>query len=149
MEIPKFLLDPNRKLLTVQPFTNVIDFTALAQGASADGNFTTQSDSDFVILKTTYYAHTVTTGAPSDSGRLLPWVEVTLQDSGSGRRLMNAGVMLTSLFGTGELPYIWPVPYKINGNSTFTATLENVTTGAGESYVIRLSFHGVKLLYGM
>lgn len=148
MEIPGFLLDQRRALLMLQPFTQNITFTGLATATSADGSFTTQNDSDFIITKTTYYCHTVTTAAPTESTRVIPWATVLLKDSGSGRQLQDSATMLSALFGTGELPYIWGMPYKVNGNSTITATVANITTGAGETYNIRLQFHGVKVFYG-
>lgn len=148
MKIPELLIDQKRHLLMIQPFTQNINFTALATATSANGSFTTQNDSDFVITKTTYYCALATTAAPTESTRVIPWATVVLADSGSGRNLMDGATMVSAIFGTGELPYIWGMPYKVNGNSTITATLANITTGAGESYVIRLQFHGVKIFYG-
>ena len=148
MEIPEFLLRNNERLLEFQPFTNNIDFASLATGANIDGSFTSQNDSDFIILKTTYYCHTVQTTAPTNATRIIPWATVQLNDTGSGRNLMSSATMVSAVFGTGELPFIWQAPYLVKGNSTITATLANITTGAGEAYIIRLQFHGVKIFYG-
>lgn len=148
MQIPSILLDPKRNLLQIQPFVHSINFSALATAVSADGSFTTQNDSDFIITKTTYTAVLVTTAALTESTQIRPLATVLLTDSGSGRNLSAEAVMIDAMFGRGQLPYIWSMPYKVNGNSTMTATLANITTGAGESYTIRLQFHGVKVFYG-
>jgi|SRR3990170_3626755 hypothetical protein len=148
MRIPEILLDPKRSLLMIQPFTYSINYASLATATSIDGSFTTQNDSDFIITKTTYYSAPATTAGPTESNQIKPWLTVLLTDSGSGRNLMAEAVMVDSLFGSAKLPFIWSMPYKVNGNSTMTASLANISTGAGEAYVCRLQFHGVKIFYG-
>ena len=148
MQIPSRLVDPTRHLMMVQPFTQNLTYTSLLTATNAVDSFTTQNDSDLIITKTTYFCHTVTTSAPTESTRVIPWATVLMTDTASGRQLMDEATMLTALFGTGELPFIWPEPYKISNNSTFSVTVANITTGAGETYNIRLQFHGIKLFYG-
>lgn len=148
MRIPEILLDNKRSLLRIQPFTYSIDYASLATATNINGNFTTDNDSDFIITKTTFYSAPATTAGPTASNKIIPWLTVLLTDSGSGRNLMDGPVMVSSMFGSGELPFIWSMPYKVSGNSTITANLANITTGAGEAYVTRLQFHGVKIFYG-
>ncbi len=146
MQIPNILLDQKRNLLQIQPFIHSINFASLAAGASASGSFTTQNDSDFIIMKTTFYASLAVATALTESTRILPLATVLLTDSGSGRNLQAEATQINALFGNANLPYIWPMPYKVNGNSTVTAALANYATG--EAYVVRLQFHGVKVFYG-
>lgn len=148
MQIPEALLDRRRNLLAIQPFQYPINFSALATATSADGSFTTDNDSDFIIMKTTYYASLVTTAALTESTQIRPLATVLLVDSSSGRQLSSGAVQITGLFGDGKLPYIWTMPYKVPGNGTITATLANYSSGGGESYTVRLLFHGVKVFYG-
>lgn len=160
MQIPNRLVDPNRHLMMVQPFIHRINFASLAAAATATGSFTTQNDSDFVITKTTYFCFQdvavfndtaiAAMGGLTANKRILPPVTCQLNDSGSGRNLLEAGIPISTLFGDAQLPYIWSEPYKLSGNSTMTATLENLSTAAGgnQAFVIRLQFHGVKLFYG-
>lgn len=160
MQIPNRLVDQTKHLMVVQPFIHRINFASLAAAATATGTFTTQNDSDFIITKTTYFcfqdvATFNDTGIAAMGGltankQILPPVLCLLNDSGSGRNLQEAGVPITSLFGDGKLPYIWSEPYRLSGNSTMTASLENLSTAAGgnQAFVIRLQFHGVKLFYG-
>jgi hypothetical protein len=148
MQIPSILLDQRRNLLSIQPFVHNINFAALATATSADGSFTTQNDSDFIIMKTTFYASLVTTAALTEATQIRPLATVLLVDSSSGRQLSDGAVQINAMFGDGKLPYIWSMPYKVNGNGTITATLANYSTGAGESYTVRLQFHGVKIFYG-
>lgn len=148
MRIPEILLDNKHSLLMIQPFTYSINYASLATATNIDGSFTTDNDSDFIITKTTFYSAPTTAAGPTESNQIIPWLTVLLSNSSSGRNLSDGAVMVSSLFGSAKLPFIWSMPYKVSGNTTITANLANITTGAGEAYVCRLQFHGVKIFYG-
>lgn len=133
-----------RKNFTLDPFVFPISFLPLAASATATGQFVTQADSGFAIVKTSFTIASnvdVFVANISDIPRYAPQV-ITLSDSGSGRDLSSAAVAINTLFGTGELPFIWPRPKVLDPNSTFTARIQNLVATA---FNIRLSFLGFKI----
>lgn len=141
-----------RKSYWFDPFTFTTNFVTpnqLAASATATLNFVAQNDSAFVICKTTYLI-TDTANAmiaeaqPFGSGLTTGGVRilVTLNDSGSGRSLMDSGVPIDSLFGTAQRPYCWAAPKVLDPNSTFSTTLQNLVATA---YHVRLAYHGYKV----
>lgn len=121
-------------------FTYAFTFTALAPGTSAVQNVVMQADSDFILQKLTYGSD-IAGGALTDSTRIIPLCTIVIIDSGSGRQSMNAAADLTTLFGTGEIPFILPQPKVFLANSNVSVTLANIS--AATTYNIRLSFIGM------
>jgi hypothetical protein len=122
-------------------FVYALSFSALAAGTNATQNLTIQADSDFILQKLTYEAD-LAAAAQTDSGRIIPLCSVLIVDSGSGRQSMNIAAGLTTLFGTGQIPFILPQPKVFLAQSNISVTLANIS--AATTYNIRLSFIGVK-----
>lgn len=133
-----------RKRFTLDPFTFNVNFLPLAASNTDSGNFITQADSGFAIVKTAFTIASdvnVYVANVSDTPKYAP-VIVTLSDSGSGRDLSNSGVSIGSYFGSGERPFLWCRPKVLDPNSTFVAKVQNLVATA---YNIRLAFHGYKI----
>lgn len=143
---PRAVADPRalKHQYRLDPFTFVINFLPLAASDTATDDFITQADSGFAICKTSYTVASnvnVFVANISDTPKYAPFV-ITLSDSGSGRDLSNAPVSINTYFGTGERPYIWPIPKILDPNSTFTVRIQNLVATA---FNVRLSFHGYKI----
>lgn len=111
--------------------------TGIAVGGTTSGSFNVDNDSDFLWQKGTYFAN-------GDSENTPPVVTVTIKDTTSGRDLMTAAVPIPAMFGTGELPFILPVPKLLPKTSTITVNFANISAAENYSY-LALEFHGQKL----
>ncbi len=138
-----------------QPYTFEVDFaTTIIQGATnlfaapaaaggqSVGNFLVDTSSPFVLVSSTYQAD-VAGAAVTVSTRPAPNVVITIQDQSSNRNWMNGPVPIPSLFGIGTLPYFWPQPRLLPGNTNVQMTLTNYDAASVPN--IRLSFHGYRL----
>lgn len=118
---------------------------ALGVAGTSTVNITIQADSDFLVEKLTYNADAA--GATqTDSSRLLPNVHVQIENTGSGRKLMNVQFPLTGLFGYGALPFILPRTYLFPASSTLQILLTSFE--AAVTPFITLNFIGRKLYWG-
>lgn len=122
-------------------YTYQVTALALAAAGVATPSFQIESNSDFYLHKMTYIAD-IALAAVTDSTRVIPLVTILINDSGTGENLMSAAVPLSSIMGTGSLPFILPYPRKIAATSTIQLTLTNFS--AATTYNLRLSFIGVK-----
>lgn len=124
-------------------FVYEVDFTTgIAAGATSNGSFTVQANSDFKWLKACYFAD-IALGNQTNDTRVIPLATVLVMDQGSGRQLMSTAVPISSIFGTGEIPFILPNPKIFAAKSTVAVTVANFS--GATAYNIRLSFIGVKL----
>jgi hypothetical protein len=80
---------------------------AVAPAATVVSNILIQADSAFEIIKLVGYAD-VAGAAETANTRVIPNALILITDTGSGRQLMSAAVPYGSLFGAGEMPFIWP-----------------------------------------
>lgn len=123
-------------------FTYEIDFTAIAAaGGTSQNSFTVQADSNFLWQ----YGAQVTdiaAAAYTESTRPVPLLQCTIQDASSGRQLMSNAVPVSSLFGTGQLPFLLPSPRFFRAQTQVTVNLVNFS--AATIYNIKLSFIGTK-----
>ena len=138
-----------KQMLSVQeePFIYSADFTtaaaqALAPGATGTVNINIQADADFRILAGAYFAD-LAGAAQTDGTRVVALANVLLTDTGSGRNFMDRNVPIPSLFGTGELPFPWPMPKEMRARSTLQVQATNFS--AATTYSFSLAFIGVKL----
>lgn len=128
---------------TTDFFVYEVDFTAgIAAGATSNGSFNVQADSDFKWLKACYFAD-IAVGAQTQSTQVIPLATVLITDQGSGRQLMSLAVPIYNIFGSGQIPFILPVPKLFAAKSTVAVTVANFS--AATTYNIRLSFIGVKV----
>lgn len=137
-----------------QPYTFEVDFStgtganlragafaAPAPGANTPGNFLVDSSAPFMLVSSTYVADLV--GVAQLSGTLIaPLATVMIADQSSNRNWMNVPVPVLSLFGTAQLPYLWPQPRLIPANTNVQVTLANYETANTNN--VRLSFHGYR-----
>ena len=73
-----------------------------------------------------------------------PEISVIIKDTGSGRNLMDEPVPITTLAGSGALPFILPIPKVIKASSTLEVQFNNYS-GATSYDDIYLVFHGQKV----
>ena len=119
------------------------DFAAASftAGAALNGSIEIQADSDFVWQKASFFAD-IAAAAQTDSSRVLPLSTVQLIDTGSGRNLFENAVPVPSVYGTGELPFVLPIPRLFFARSTIQVQVTNFS--AATAYGLRLSFIGYK-----
>lgn len=122
-------------------FTYGLTFLALAPAGTATGQIAIQADSDFIWQKATFFADIA--AASQNMGTLLvPLVSILITDSGAGRQLMNTAVPVTTIFGTGEIPFILPRPRIFRAQTVLSVQVSNFD--AAVTYNLRLSFIGEK-----
>jgi hypothetical protein len=73
----------------------------------------------------------------------LPNVTILITDTSSGRALMNQPAPLSSLFGTGQLPFILPTSKLFQSRGSVQVSITNLSTTVYTN--IYLSFIGTKL----
>ena len=128
----------------VIPFypNNNLPAGGLVSGATATGVVNIDTDSDFFWQKGMYFA----TEADADetlSSEIVPLIGVTIQDTTTGRNLSNDNVPVTSIFGTGSLPFINPIEKYFAARAQIKATITNFS--AATTYTrLYLVFSGIK-----
>jgi len=118
------------------------NFDALVSGASSTGNINIQADSDFVLQKLTFFAD-ISGNAQTNSDRVVPLCSIQITDSGSGRQLFEFATPVSSIFGTGELPFILPTPKLFPARSTITINVANFSDST--DYNLKFAFIGYKV----
>lgn len=135
--------------VAAEAFTyNAVYWLAGANNALAAGvinvpfQINIQADANFLLLNQTYAANQL--NAAYNSGAVpVPNILVTLTDMGTSASMMDVGVPVQNIFGTGQFPYILPNPKLLMAKSSFQVLVTNIDAAAG--YNLRLSFNGVKL----
>lgn len=120
---------------------NIFAAPTAAGALSVTGNFIVDSSSPFMLVSTAYQSD-VAAAAVTQSTRPSPNQVVMIQDQSSNRNFMNAPVPVPSLFGTGQLPYFWPIARLIPANSQIVITMTNYDAASVPN--TRLSFHGYR-----
>lgn len=127
-------------------FVYVLAFNSMAAGATKTVVLNIQSDADFIWMKSTRFANLHGGTAPFTNAQLSELQITNFQDSGSGRNLISTSTgnsMVDNIFGTGELPFIMPIPRIFKANANFNVTLLNVSA-ANQYDNITLALVGVK-----
>lgn len=120
-------------------FVYSVLYATIVSGQSQSASINFEQDSDFSLDKTAYFV-----GVNNEAAtRELAQATVTLQDTGSGRYLMNGPVALTAIFGTGQLPFILPEPKIFVARSTLLIAVANY--GGTDLVNLYLTFIGTKL----
>lgn len=114
---------------------------ALAPAGVATDQIAIEADSNFVWIKSSFQAD-IAGAALTDSTRIIPNVDVQMIDTGSGRQILNGPIPIASLFGTGELPFVLPIPQILKANSTLR--IDFTSREAANTLNIRLAFIGYK-----
>lgn len=110
-------------------FTYTVSFDTLAPGADITDTITTTTDADFIWLKSCYTVFTGLANGLTEETQVVPLLDMTINDSGSGRNLQQEPVFVASQAGRGQLPYILPVPRVFKGNSNVGFNFRNFSTG--------------------
>lgn len=123
-------------------FTYEVDFSGVAAaGGTAQNTFTVQADSNFLWQYGCFFAD-ISGATQTDSSRVIPDIQVMVQDTSSGRNLMSAPVPVTNVFGYGSLPFLLPTPRFFRAQTQVVVSLIN--SSAATAYDLRLSFIGTK-----
>ena len=124
-------------------YTYTAGFTGasvLAAGASLTDIINFESDSDFIWTKSTFVAYDA---AVTSNGNKNVAITVSINDSGTGRNLQQEPTPITSMAGTGSLPFILPQARTIKGNSTVQFVFTNFSAADTYQYCY-LTLHGFK-----
>lgn len=119
------------------------DLLPLGVGASFTDNIAIQDDSHFLVAGAVC---TVRTNAAPPVIVPQPALTVTIEDTGSGRNLQNRALDIENVFGTAQLPNIWPYPKLIRRASSIATTFANNT---GIAVQIRYLYIGFKVFPGI
>jgi hypothetical protein len=122
-------------------------YTYVANATIAHGTNTTttiqiEADAHFVLQKLVQFSD-IALAVQTDSSRVLPLVTLLIQDTGSGRQLMQNPIAIPEMFGHGELPFVLSNPRLFMRNSTIQLTWANYS--AATDYNLRLGFIGLKV----
>jgi hypothetical protein len=139
------IIDALRRNLSVieEPFVYTAQFDNLASGATATDLISIQADADFKIMAATFQVNNNGAVLTSATAPNQPNVSVLLTDTGNGRNLMDQAIPIPCLFGTGQLPFIWPVPKLMSARSTLQ--VQATSFEAAQAWDLTLHFIGVKL----
>lgn len=126
-------------------FIYTLEFLALAAGAQDEDAIQIEALSAFKWLKAAAFVDIAGDPLQEDT-QLVPFVTINIRDGGSGRILFQNPVMLETTFGTGQLPFILPVPRIFMQRSSVIVSVDNISTN---TYNLRLAFIGMKVFpYG-
>lgn len=120
-------------------FTYIAEFLPLGASATTPVNVPIQADSDFELTQLTGDVRTL---VADEVVIAAPNLLVTLLDQGTGRQLMQAGVLFTNLIGTAQRPAILPVPKQIRANSVIQVVCQNLVAA---TRFVRIALMGYKL----
>ena len=123
-------------------FTYSADFLPLAAGGTLTVDISIQADSDFAIVAGVRVVTDVANTAFIDP---VPQT-VTILDASSGRQFQDRAVHIDNLFGTAQLPALWPMTKLIRANSTLSTTLINLDGANARN--TRISYLGFKIFTG-
>lgn len=127
------------------PYAYGLTFTGLAQAATAVQQLNIQSNADFVLTHLTHRA-SIAAAAQTVSNKTAPFVRALFTDNGSSANFTQNAVDLESYSTNGDgIPKALPYPRIISGRSSVTCQLTNYSGGAGETYLIDLTFHGIQV----
>jgi hypothetical protein len=126
-------------------FTYELTLGPMAAGAADVDNFQVQAAYDFYWFKSEAFVYDA--AGLGVSTLQWPLITVTLQDGSTTEQMTSQAAAVSSLFGTGQIPYILPQPHLVTGGSNFNVTATNGHTTT--AYSVRLAFSGVHVFKGM
>lgn len=125
----------------VQGSTNVFPAPAAVGGVSI-GNFLVDTSAPFMLVSSQFSADLAGAAVQVGTRQSPNWV-ITIQDQSSNRNWMNGPVPVPSIFGDARLPYFWPQPRLLPGNTNVQMTVTNYDAAAVLN--VRLTFSGYRL----
>jgi hypothetical protein len=115
----------------------------LANTVSATDIIAIEADANFVVQKLAIFADIAGAVQTFDS-QVLPLLNITIQDSGSGRNLQDQATPVANIAGSGRLPFILPKPRLFKSKSNINVGFTNFSNAT--TYLnITLSFIGYKI----
>lgn len=123
-------------------FVYTASFLALAPNGTAQQAIQVQADSDFKWVMSSYEAD-IAAAAFEQATAPVPNVTLQIVDTGSGRQLFSNPIPIPSVFGTGQLPFVLPIPRIFKARSSIQLIAANFD--AAVTYNIRLSLIGTKI----
>jgi len=133
---------PQQARKIIDFYAYVVSFASIAPGATGNGSFNIDVDSDFRLEKLTYLA-AIAGAAQTRSSWVVPLITVDIKMTGSSRAFSSAPIPIPALFGTGEIPFILPTPKLLGKNTTVSIALANFD--AASTYSLYLAFIGTKI----
>lgn len=118
-------------------------FTNIAPGATGTATIMIEADSYFKWISGAFFSWIEGIDPETtDATRPIPPLLITITDSGSGRNLVNYPTPVSSLYGTGELPFVMPMPRIFQPRSTITFSATNLSST--DTWNLILDHIGVK-----
>lgn len=128
-----------------QFFTYVASLAAgatLAPAGSTTLTFNIDGQSDFFWDKGMVYVDIGNNGETA-SALPVPGILITITDTNSSQPLTNNPVPVSSIFGTGQLPFILPIRHVFFAKATVKLQIQNITDD--DTYTrVDLVFGGIK-----
>jgi hypothetical protein len=121
-----------------------LTFLAVAPGASSTLNIAIDAQSDFELRKMNQFSDIAQAGTVEGT-RVMPNVTCVITEASNSLQMMSAPIAIPSLFGSGGLPFILPIPVLFKANSIITVTLTSFD--AATTYNVRLAFIGIRRLH--
>lgn len=118
-----------------------MNFLTIAPGATAQGAFTVQSDSDFLITSVNAL---VNDPAAPETAVAADGLLIQVTDQGAGRNFYAGPVPLANVTGTGALPGFYPWPKFVDRASNVSASITSNRADA-QDVRVRLTFVGFKI----
>lgn len=123
-------------------FAYGVTVSTIAAAAVSSQTVLIEADSMFVAQKLTVFA-TLAGAAVTESTEVLPLVTLQITDQGSGRNLFNQPVALPTICGSGQRPYILPIPRAFKSNSAILFSFTNYSTAT--TYRLDVTLSGLKV----
>lgn len=117
------------------------NFLALAPAGNATQVINIDSAADFLWIKGAFMAD-IAGAAQTAATLVMPNVDVQIQLGGADKNMFASNTPLTSVFGTGQEPFVWSMPQRLYRSSALTITL--ASREAANTLNIRLSLIGWK-----
>lgn len=128
-----------RNVLSAFPFQYSTGRMAVGAVGSLGATVSTLQGSLFRMTGITVAAYKDADNLPA----LVDQVTVQLTDVGSGQRLSNVPIPVSAFAPGGDLPYLLPAPFDVEGNGSLQVDLSNPTADAITCVV---TFHGIRFL---
>lgn len=124
------------------------DFLPVSASATTTGNIQIQADSHFLCVAgvALITGTTNVTVINSPSGANAAGKLVLITDVGSAMPLMSTPVPLDNLFGTAQLPAVWPIPKLFRASGTIATQIQNLIA---TDHNVRLSYWGIRIYFNI
>lgn len=147
-QAPLYKQDAEGNRYIAEAFEYAIRFENLTGvWTQASGQIQIQADAAFVVLEQSYSFVDVTVPHVNSNVQLIPNIDVLITNTGSGRRLMNQAVKVTTVFGTGQLPFVLPSAQYFSPSSAMQVQISSPANFGAGSHTLELVFVGEKRYY--